>query len=191
GCVLEAHHQPGLGLLTVGLERPGLAVDVRNLDVLSVDPVAAKRERGCDDGPDDSVHVPSRVEESRTAICTRCAIMRKYILISNIYICEWSLQTSECLNCRHRLAMQCTDLRQLQRRKALVERSSRDAQELRRGRLVAAGCGKRGFARLELNLGDELGKRPQRPGGLSPGRRGGRGRKDRREIQFAQPQVVR
>ena len=33
GQVLEAHHQPGLGLLGISLERPGLAVDERDFEV--------------------------------------------------------------------------------------------------------------------------------------------------------------
>jgi hypothetical protein len=41
GRVVEAHHQAGLGLLAVGLERAGLAVDVRDADL-----ALGLRERG-------------------------------------------------------------------------------------------------------------------------------------------------
>jgi hypothetical protein len=36
GRVVETHHEAGRGLLAIGFERAGLAVDVRDLDVLRV-----------------------------------------------------------------------------------------------------------------------------------------------------------
>jgi hypothetical protein len=62
GRVLKAHHQPGLRLLAVGFQRPGLAVDMRDLDFFCLRKGGAAAECECsgNDRSDEAAHVPSR-----------------------------------------------------------------------------------------------------------------------------------
>ena len=63
GGVLEPHHEADVGLLGIGLERPGLVVDMRYPNVLRLSAGAkgSERERRCQDGPQHN-EPPSHLE---------------------------------------------------------------------------------------------------------------------------------